>query len=81
MSYVTGTRPRPPSLRVPVFSNGELDPWSTGGVTETLSDTLPAIIIKAAGHHMDLFFSNPQDTDDVVQARLFELKTIQQWLA
>lgn len=64
----------------PVFSNGELDPWSTGGVTTTLSDSLPAIIIKQAGHHMDLFFSNPADTDDVIQARLFEVKTIQQWL-
>lgn len=28
-----------------IFSNGLLDPWSTGGVTKTLSDSIVAIII------------------------------------
>ena len=32
-----------------VFSNGLLDPWSTGGVTKTLSDSLISVIIPE-GH-------------------------------
>jgi lysosomal Pro-X carboxypeptidase len=70
-----------PSAAFAVFSNGDLDPWSTGGIMETLNPALPAVVIEEAGHHMDLFFSNPADTPSVLAARAFELKTIQQWLA
>ena len=64
-----------------VFSQGELDPWSTGGFMESPSDSLPVVIVKDAGHHMDLFFSNPADSDSVLAARKFELQMIEQWLA
>ena len=37
-----------------VFSNGLLDPWSTGGITKSLSDSLVAIIIPEGAHHIDL---------------------------
>uniref|UniRef100_A0A8C5P4P8 Lysosomal Pro-X carboxypeptidase n=1 Tax=Jaculus jaculus TaxID=51337 RepID=A0A8C5P4P8_JACJA len=37
-----------------VFSNGDLDPWSGGGVTKDITDTLVAITIPQGAHHLDL---------------------------
>jgi hypothetical protein len=37
-----------------VFSNGQLDPWRGGGVQESISDSLVAIIIGNGAHHLDL---------------------------
>ena len=37
-----------------VFTNGLLDPWSGGGVLESLSDTLVAVVIPEGAHHLDL---------------------------
>lgn len=51
------------------YSNGQLDPWSAGGVLETLTSDLPAVLIPNAAHHLDLRAKNPADTIDVVEAR------------
>ena len=63
-----------------VFSNGELDPWRGGGVTLNLSATLPSIVIADAGHHIDLYFTNPNDSAAVANARAFELAQIAGWV-
>ena len=62
------------------YSNGLLDPWSSGGVMHTVSPSLPAIIIPNGAHHVDLRFSNPADTSDIRAAREQELTIIRQWL-
>jgi len=64
-----------------VFSNGLLDPWSTGGVTKTLSDSIISVIIPEGAHHLDLRGSNPNDPESVIKAREIEKQSIKKWIA
>nr|CAD7398982.1 unnamed protein product [Timema cristinae] len=63
-----------------VFSNGLLDPWSSGGVLRSLSKTVVSVIIPDGAHHLDLRASNPDDPVDVVIARNFHRKNIRTWI-
>ncbi|ETE64189.1 Lysosomal Pro-X carboxypeptidase, partial [Ophiophagus hannah] len=86
-----GVRPRP--SWIPTFyvchshlsspfsaSNGGLDPWSGGGVTKNITDTLVAIMIPEGAHHLDLRSNNPFDPISVLQARLLEVHYMKLWL-
>jgi lysosomal Pro-X carboxypeptidase len=64
-----------------VFSNGNLDPWSSGGVLQNITDALPAVYILGGAHHFDLRASNAADPPSVVAARQFHRAMISQWLA
>lgn len=64
-----------------VFSQGSLDPWSGGGVTHNVSDTVHAVIIEDGAHHLDLRASNPADPDSVIWARNFHRMQISKWVA
>lgn len=57
-------------------SNGQLDPWSAGGVLTTLTSELPAVLIPNAAHHLDLRAHNDGDTKDVERARSEEIAFI-----
>ena len=37
-----------------VFSNGNYDPWSGGGVLESQSKTLIAVHVDQGAHHLDV---------------------------
>jgi len=63
-----------------IFSNGDIDPWSGGGVLDTINPTLPALIIKDGAHHYDLRPSSDQDTAEVINVRIVEKQYIKQWL-
>ncbi|XP_074649830.1 lysosomal Pro-X carboxypeptidase-like isoform X2 [Tubulanus polymorphus] len=63
-----------------VFSNGELDPWSGGGVHVNVSSSVYAISISDSAHHLDLRSSNPADPPSVKQARLFHEARITEWI-
>lgn len=63
-----------------IFSNGLLDPWSSGGVLRTLSKSVVALIIPEGAHHLDLRGSNPNDPPSVIKARQIEKKFIEKWI-
>ncbi|KAK2718034.1 hypothetical protein QYM36_006727 [Artemia franciscana] len=63
-----------------VFSNGLLDPWSSGGVMSSISAKLPAVIIPEGAHHLDLRASDPADPPSVIKARKLEKYYIRTWI-
>ncbi|XP_072547921.1 lysosomal Pro-X carboxypeptidase [Salminus brasiliensis] len=63
-----------------IFSNGGLDPWMSGGVTKTLSETLVAILIPDGAHHLDLRYNNEYDPQTVIHARTLEVQYFKQWI-
>ncbi|CAM1302547.1 PRCP (predicted) [Pycnogonum litorale] len=63
-----------------LFSNGEIDPWSGGGIRETINPTVIAIEIKDGAHHIDLRESNVLDPPSVVEARNIEKAWIRVWI-
>ncbi|XP_073517804.1 lysosomal Pro-X carboxypeptidase [Phyllobates terribilis] len=63
-----------------IFSNGDLDPWSAGGVKQSLSDSLVAILITDGAHHLDLRSNNAFDPKSVIQARALEVAYMKKWI-
>ncbi|XP_012370488.2 lysosomal Pro-X carboxypeptidase [Octodon degus] len=63
-----------------VFSNGDLDPWSGGGVTKDISATLVAITIAEGAHHLDLRANSAYDPASVLRARSLEVQHMKQWI-
>jgi len=63
-----------------IFSNGLLDPWHAGGVLNNISDSIIAIQIADAAHHLDLRGSNPNDPPSVTIARHQEGLILEKWL-
>jgi len=62
-----------------VFTNGLLDPWSSGGVLKSYG-LVTSLIIPEGAHHLDLRSSNPNDPVSVIQARNTEVKLIKKWI-
>ncbi|KAL4144176.1 hypothetical protein QTP88_006399 [Uroleucon formosanum] len=60
-----------------IFSNGLLDPWSSGGVLKSISSSVRALLIPDGAHHLDLRASHKNDTSSVIRAR----KTIKHWIS
>ena len=65
-----------------IFSNGLLDPWSSGGVLKSGSpgSGIVAVIIPEGAHHLDLRAANPADPVSVIQARKIERQWISKWI-
>ncbi|XP_049926990.1 lysosomal Pro-X carboxypeptidase [Epinephelus moara] len=63
-----------------IFSNGGLDPWSAGGVTHNITDSLVSIMIPDGAHHLDLRYSNDRDTPSVRAARALEVMYFREWI-
>ena len=64
-----------------VFSNGKLDPWHAGGITQNITDNTIALYIDHAAHHLDL--RAPNDTYDPVsvqEARKVEASYVKKWI-
>mmetsp|Transcript_8763 Transcript_8763/g.15060 ORF Transcript_8763/g.15060 Transcript_8763/m.15060 type:complete len:96 (+) Transcript_8763:458-745(+) len=52
-----------------------------GGVVESLSPSLVAIVIENGAHHLDLMWSHPLDPPSVLEARLTEKRHMHKWVA
>uniref|UniRef100_A0A1B6D068 Lysosomal Pro-X carboxypeptidase n=1 Tax=Clastoptera arizonana TaxID=38151 RepID=A0A1B6D068_9HEMI len=63
-----------------IFSNGLLDPWSSGGVLKNVSDKTIAILLPDSAHHLDLRSSNDADPVSVKEARNYYRDVISQWI-
>ncbi|XP_068174272.1 lysosomal Pro-X carboxypeptidase isoform X1 [Antennarius striatus] len=63
-----------------IFSNGGLDPWSAGGVSYNITDSLVSIMIPEGAHHLDLRYSNDHDPPSVKAARSLEVIYFQEWI-
>lgn len=63
-----------------VFSNGLLDPWSSGGVLSNVTRKVVAVVIPDGAHHFDLRAANDLDTESVRMARQFHVHEIRKWL-
>lgn len=62
------------------FSNGNLDPWMSGGVTRSLSESLVAIMIDRGAHHLDLRYNSEFDPESVIKTRALEVSYFKQWI-
>lgn len=64
-----------------IFSNGALDPWRAGGVTEFVSMFLPLYTIQGGAHHLDMREPTPEDAgSDVEWVRNQEMDLIESWV-
>lgn len=70
------------SPHFPTFSGlrRSTTPGGEGGVQEDLSDSLKGYVIKEAAHHLDLFFSNEEDTEEVKECRRMEVEEVRKWV-
>jgi hypothetical protein len=67
-----------------IFSNGRQDPWNAGGVRERAFAKASQVVVvemENGAHHVDLRAPDPDDTADVVAARVREKAVINGWLA
>jgi len=67
-----------------VFTNGENDGWSVGGVQGNLSESLLVFNMPNGAHHSDLNYQWPstvEDTEDVLEVRELVAQTLQKWIS
>lgn len=64
-----------------IFSNGDRDPWSAGGVTSPLNPSISLISIPHACHHEDLRSSGPNDPPALREIRDQEASIISAWIS
>ncbi|KAG0528800.1 hypothetical protein BDA96_05G043900 [Sorghum bicolor] len=63
-----------------IFFNGLRDPWSTGGVLKSISDSIIALVEPKGAHHVDLRFSSKEDPEWLKKVRVKETRIIARWL-
>ncbi|CAL8093399.1 unnamed protein product [Calicophoron daubneyi] len=64
-----------------VFSNGDLDPWSSFGVLDASSaPNCDVIVIPNSAHHLDLRAAHENDPPEVIDARKKERAAMSNWI-
>ncbi|XP_028808144.1 lysosomal Pro-X carboxypeptidase-like [Neltuma alba] len=64
-----------------IFSNGLRDPYSSGGVLESISDSVVAVSTVNGSHCLDILEATPNDPQWLVMQRKSEVKIIKGWIA
>ena len=67
-----------------IFSDGDKDPWSIGGVPMNSSSADGSsfhLYITDSAHHQDLRFSDPLDSASLQTARIIEQEAIARWIS
>jgi len=62
-----------------IFTNGENDIWWHGGITESLSESLPAVVFPNGAHHSEVY-AKPNDTPDIREGQEQISNYIEGWL-
>lgn len=63
-----------------IFSNGNIDPWSGGGVLTNVTSNNIALIVEDGAHHYDLRAPHENDNWSVQEVRSTEFATIKRWI-
>ncbi|XP_023699734.1 thymus-specific serine protease [Paramormyrops kingsleyae] len=63
-----------------VFPNGSIDPWHALGITQDISDDLPAVFIKGTAHCANMYPARQQDLPQLALARDHVFVLLQKWL-
>ncbi|KAG6570833.1 Lysosomal Pro-X carboxypeptidase, partial [Cucurbita argyrosperma subsp. sororia] len=63
-----------------IFSNGLKDPYSSGGVLQSLSDSLLAVHTANGSHCLDILRANETDPQWLVKQRETEVSIIKEWM-
>ncbi|XP_027343372.1 lysosomal Pro-X carboxypeptidase-like [Abrus precatorius] len=64
-----------------IFSNGLRDPYSSGGVLESISRSVIAVSTVNGSHCLDILSQKPSDPQWLVTQRNIEVKIIKGWIA
>ena len=64
-----------------VFPNGSIDPWHVLGITQNITDQLPAIFITGTAHCANMYPPSPNDLPELTNARMEITTLIGTWLA
>ncbi|KAG7471076.1 hypothetical protein MATL_G00120580 [Megalops atlanticus] len=63
-----------------VFPNGSIDPWHALGITQDISDDLPAVFIHGTAHCANMYPARSQDLPQLALARDHVYLLLQKWL-
>ncbi|CAL0318469.1 unnamed protein product [Lupinus luteus] len=63
-----------------IFSNGLMDPYSSGGVLNSISNSIIALTTKNGSHCLDLRPNDPSDPHWLTTQRKKEVKIIKGWI-
>ncbi|KAL4647161.1 putative serine protease K12H4.7 [Arapaima gigas] len=63
-----------------VFPNGSIDPWHALGITQDISNNLPAVFIKGTAHCANMYPARDQDPLQLILARDHVFLLLQNWL-
>lgn len=63
-----------------IFSNGLRDPYSSGGVLESISESVIALVTKEGSHCEDLHLSSKEDPEWLREQRSKEVEIITKWI-
>lgn len=70
-----------PDLQNVIFTNGDIDPWHSLSVLQSLNAFSPAILINGSSHCRDMYSDVATDPDDLKKARATVRSIIGKWIS